>query len=167
MSDYGRIELGEVGYIAAPLCDVQALRDSGVILTTERYNTPLKIKHLFPLRDDGLCATGCGEPLTGRQRRWCSYHCSDAANRAYAIIQSMTASIHYYLVLLHGRKCNICKERHGQEVDHIIEIADGGGGLFLDNFQLVCQPCHVTKTTKSRRDRKNRRLGTPELEGLK
>ena len=43
-----------------------------------------------------------------------------------------------------GRACMICADR-ATEIDHIIELADGGSNT-LDNLQPLCKPCHATKT---------------------
>jgi 5-methylcytosine-specific restriction endonuclease McrA len=32
------------------------------------------------------------------------------------------------------------------EADHIIPVADGGGECGLDNYRLLCRPCHVRVT---------------------
>jgi len=42
----------------------------------------------------------------------------------------------------------------GQEVDHIIELSDGGSPFELDNLQLLCKPCHSKKSAKEKRNRK-------------
>jgi 5-methylcytosine-specific restriction endonuclease McrA len=33
------------------------------------------------------------------------------------------------------------------EADHIVPVADGGGECGLDNYRLLCRPCHVRVTT--------------------
>ncbi|MEO8521005.1 MAG: HNH endonuclease signature motif containing protein [Acidobacteriota bacterium] len=32
------------------------------------------------------------------------------------------------------------------EADHIVPVADGGGECGLDNYRLLCRPCHVAVT---------------------
>jgi 5-methylcytosine-specific restriction enzyme A len=32
------------------------------------------------------------------------------------------------------------------EADHIVPVADGGGECGLDNYRLLCRPCHVSVT---------------------
>lgn len=52
---------------------------------------------------------------------------------------------------LHGHRCADCGEP-AREVDHIVEVADGGTNL-PSNLQLLCGDCHKEKTRKARRAR--------------
>jgi 5-methylcytosine-specific restriction endonuclease McrA len=36
------------------------------------------------------------------------------------------------------------------EADHIVPVADGGGECGLDNYRLLCRPCHVRVTVEWR-----------------
>jgi 5-methylcytosine-specific restriction endonuclease McrA len=48
--------------------------------------------------------------------------------------------------------------RKGDEVDHIVEVADGGSWE-LDNLRLLCTPHHKAKTAAARAARAERRAG--------
>ena len=37
-------------------------------------------------------------------------------------------------------------ERPRWEADHIVPVADGGGECGLDNYRLLCRPCHLRVT---------------------
>jgi 5-methylcytosine-specific restriction protein A len=37
-------------------------------------------------------------------------------------------------------------ERPRWEADHIVPVADGGGECGLENYRLLCRPCHVRVT---------------------
>ena len=39
------------------------------------------------------------------------------------------------------------------EADHVTAVAEGGGESDLSNFQTLCIPCHVRKTTKEPKER--------------
>src|SRR5450759_254868 len=39
------------------------------------------------------------------------------------------------------------------EADHIIPVADGGGECGLDNYRVLCRPCHVRVTVAWRATR--------------
>lgn len=39
------------------------------------------------------------------------------------------------------------------EADHIVPVADGGGECGLENYRLLCRPCHVTITLTWRAQR--------------
>lgn len=49
------------------------------------------------------------------------------------------------------------------QADHIVEVADGGGGCDLDNIQTLCHWCHAAKSGRSRRARNARRQGQEAL----
>lgn len=126
----------------------------GVIDRKSRRQPKLRIWHLFPRRTDRRCAA-CERRLEGRRTRWCSDECSRAAGRAYAIIDGEGPVIAWALAKIFGAKCAKCgATRVTFEADHIHEVVDGGGGTWLHNFRLLCRPCHVQKTTESRRARK-------------
>ena len=50
-----------------------------------------------------------------------------------------------------GYRCRVCNQP-GIEVDHIIEVADGGT-WDLSNLQTLCETHHRAKTAASRRNR--------------
>ena len=48
-----------------------------------------------------------------------------------------------------GRRCVNCGTR-ATEVDHIVEIQDGGAEFDLSNLRSLCHSCHATKTAARR-----------------
>ena len=55
------------------------------------------------------------------------------------------------LVLLRdGKRCVVCG-KGATEVDHIIEIQDGGAEFETTNLRSLCHKCHVRKTSFRRR----------------
>ncbi len=52
-----------------------------------------------------------------------------------------------------GNKCQRCGATGLIIGDHIHERKDGGASLDPSNIELMCQPCHNTKTAKARRAR--------------
>ncbi len=159
------IDLGNGDRIAVPGVSLEALRRDGVIDPHERYQSGLTNAHLFPVRDDRICACGCSRPLPKRRIRWATDGCGESVWRAMCILNSDGVAIAYFLRQLVGRECAGCGcDRCSKEVDHIVEVADGGGGLWIENFQLLCHKCHVAKTNRSRRARSNRLKGAIELD---
>ena len=51
------------------------------------------------------------------------------------------------------------KESDFWQADHIVAVAEGGGGCGLDNLQTLCTPCHGIETASLR----SRRKGLPSL----
>lgn len=50
-----------------------------------------------------------------------------------------------------GSKCESCGKAGVRLVgDHVVEIRDGGAALDRSNVQLLCWPCHTTKTNQAR-----------------
>ena len=53
--------------------------------------------------------------------------------------------------------CEHCEEfgiaKPVEEVDHIIEIEDGGAIWDIDNLQSLCKRCHIIKTNKCKAER--------------
>ena len=49
---------------------------------------------------------------------------------------------------------NVVKARRKWEADHIVPVADGGGECGLDNYRLLCRPCHLRITLAWRASRR-------------
>jgi len=56
-----------------------------------------------------------------------------------------------------GRRCEKCLAIGPVVADHIVEIRDGGEIYARRNIQLLCLPCHNTKTAEARRTRNETR----------
>lgn len=94
-------------------------------------------------------------PLPGN-RRWC-----DLGRRDYTCYWTfqydqgrvLDWSVTRRLALL--RDHGICRAdgcgRPATEVDHIVEIQDGGAEFDLENVRSLCHDCHVVKTSARRR----------------
>lgn len=96
----------------------------------------------------GECQCGCRRKP---RQKWATDYCRDLAYHARDIIASPSNSIAVRLVkFLQGGLCRICGadlSKVGYELDHIIEVNEGGGCCWIDNLQLICtRPCHERKT---------------------
>lgn len=108
----------------------------------------VNLGELFP-HNTGFCGCGCGAPLSGRQTRWASEDCNTFAYIVWAIIAGRPETIGKYLTMIVGHKnCIRCNCGDKVYLDHIIPVKHGGGGLWLDNYQWLCHPCHVIKTNE-------------------
>jgi 5-methylcytosine-specific restriction endonuclease McrA len=61
--------------------------------------------------------------------------------------------------------CRLCgvhvvRARRKWEADHIVPVADGGGECGLENYRLLCRPCHVRVTLEWRASRPSRAAST-------
>lgn len=114
---------------------------------------------LFPIRNDGLCACGCESKLTGRRKRWANDSCYYFAQSVFGIINGHSEIISSYLRKIYPDwaccKCGLTESykefKNGLCVssihkDHILAVVNGGGGCWLDNYQLLCSDCHKEKT---------------------
>ena len=117
-----------------------------IVDNLSRYQKGLAINHIFP-GNDGRCACGCNQDLTGRQKRWASIGCRDGAYIHFAIIKGDTQIIReelFFNDLGFCRNCGVFDEFW--EADHIIPVHKGGGGCTIVNLQTLCQDCHSEKT---------------------
>lgn len=122
----------------------------GEINHYQRKQTGLSMTTMFPKRDDGICACGCGQPLTGRRRRWASNTCRDWTLNQYWLLYGDVVAMRKLLRCIKPNTsrvhCDNCGQRAYCEIDHIVEVADGGGACGLDNLQCLCETCHKEKT---------------------
>lgn len=113
----------------------------------KRVQGSLEFGKLFPSKTDKTCACGCGLPLSGRRTRWATKSCGAFAIAVWEIIDGRQAAIRKFVTLYNGGwKCAVCGSKHQVRVDHIVPVKHGGGGCWLNNYQLLCHQCHVLKT---------------------
>lgn len=103
----------------------------------------------------GECDCGCGGLLQGRQRRWSAPWHGQAFNIASQIIRRGQGAARDTLSGFRGEACEWCGDTERLEVDHIVEVVDGGGACGLLNLRLLCNSCHKAKTSRQRLLRKS------------
>ncbi|WP_363315633.1 HNH endonuclease signature motif containing protein [uncultured Chryseobacterium sp.] len=116
-----------------------------------RYQVSLNIDQIFPKLESGLCSCGCGEKLTGRQKKWYSSNCKQKSLIEFYIIKGDSQVIRDLLFerdMGFCRSCGVYDEKW--EADHILPVYKGGGGLGLENYQTLCPYCHKNKTKLDR-----------------
>ena len=87
-------------------------------------SSPWYVRQQIKKRDKGICQL-CGCNVVKARREWTRSKppAGDrAARRAWRVL------------------------RPRWEADHIIPVADGGGECGLENYRLLCRPCHVSVT---------------------
>ena len=112
-----------------------------------RYQVGLKLKDLYPLKNDGFCDCGCGRKLDSRKKRWASFECQNTALINFWIIKGNTNIIRQCIFEIEGgycRKCGIYSDNW--HVDHIYPVFLGGSACGLENLQTICTDCHKEKT---------------------
>jgi 5-methylcytosine-specific restriction endonuclease McrA len=68
------------------------------------------------------------------------------------ILKCDADEIRYWLIQQHGEACACCGVMgEALQVDHILPVHQGGGGRWLDNYQLLCIGCHKSKSVRERR----------------
>lgn len=117
----------------------------------ERYPPwqPADCPEMFGDNAEKRCVK-CGNPLTGRQQRWCSRECvvwyiqNHHFNSGRRVVQEVAEA------------CALCGQALGGdiEVDHI-EPADGRHGVrscihHLDNLRALHSRCHLERTRAQR-----------------
>lgn len=120
----------------------------------QRIQTGWRMKHAFPVMP-GVCACGCGTKLEGRCVKWAHPSHGHAAYHVYAIFAGYSGEIRSAVFERDQGVCAACGTVHAHawpttwEADHILEVVDGGGGCWLDNYQTLCtDPCHKAKTAQ-------------------
>ena len=96
----------------------------------------------------------CAAPLPSRRTPYCSRRCRWRFHGHY-----FWDSARSYVLLRDRYSCAICgRRRRAREldVDHIVEIADGGAALEYSNLRTVCRDCHRAKTRDARAARRAR-----------
>jgi len=108
----------------------------------------------FPRRKDGegrwLCRK-CGAALDGRKTSWCSKACLKAV-----LLTCDWGTIRRAIRRRDKWKCVLCGDP-ASDVDHIVELADGGSFSDPSNLRSLCAKCHKAKTVEARRLRKEAR----------
>lgn|SRR5271157_2661651 len=107
----------------------------------------------FPKRKTaaGWHCRKCGVILTGRKSSWCSRDCEKAVLKL--------VDWNYIRRAIRRRdkwKCVLCGAR-ATDVDHIVELADGGCFHDPANLRSLCDSCHKVKTAASRTARAERK----------
>jgi 5-methylcytosine-specific restriction protein A len=107
----------------------------------------------FPKRRDaaGWHCRKCGTVLAGRKTAWCGKECLKA------VLLLVDWSYIRRCILRRDRYvCQICGG-HATDVDHIVELADGGSFWKWENLRSLCHPCHKAKTRAMRKLRAERK----------
>ena len=82
----------------------------------------------------------CHKPLKGRKTAWCSKECT------YEVLKRIDWTfIRRSILWRDHHRCTLCK-KPGNEVDHIIELIDGGSFWEPNNLRTLCHECHRKKT---------------------
>ncbi len=109
---------------------------------------------------DNKCAF-CGKDLNDLRRIYCNSKCRRKFGTKYHYITNSWASTRWRALRRDHFLCVICaragKRTYSREVDHIVEIADGGGEFDLNNTQTICKKHHRLKTAENNRLRAERR----------
>jgi hypothetical protein len=102
----------------------------------------------FPRRKDEqgrwLCRK-CGTALDGRKTSWCGKDCLKAV-----LLMCDWGTIRRTIRRRDKWMCVLCGNR-ATEVDHIVELADGGSFFDPSNLRSLCTTCHKAKTMEARR----------------
>lgn len=123
--------------------------------TRQRYQKYLVLEDLYP-SIHGYCACGCGKELNGHKYKWYSKKCSDGAYTSFCIVKGNTSIIRQELFKIDKGVCRQCSKYSDKwDADHILPVAQGGGGCTLDNYQTLCETCHKEKTKEISQTKKH------------
>ena len=111
----------------------------------------------MPTRTPTRC-TQCNQPATYRGR--CPNHQPTPCQTPSTNTQTLTRTQQRHLrtaQLNREPQCRTCGTTTNLEVDHIIELADGGAHTDPDILQTLCTPCHQTKSAAAKKARYTKR----------
>lgn len=118
----------------------------------QRVQTKLKFSNLFPKpKRKGKCRCGCPKKVKAPRRLWASSRCNHRAYEYYAMVKGSRKVIRNLLWRRDKGICAGCGKdcgRRNWDADHILSVAEGGGGCDLTNFQTLCKACHLDKTAE-------------------
>lgn len=101
----------------------------------------------------------CGRALVSRRTPYCSRKCRWKFHGHY-----FWDSARSYVLLRDRYTCQVCGTRtraRSLDVDHIVEIADGGAALEYSNLRTVCRSCHREKTRRFLQGRRRSARSAP------
>lgn len=129
------------------------------LLNKFKRSQSVKFELLFPKKKNGICDCGCGEKLEGKRTRYATDECCEFAQSVWGILSNHSQTLDRFLKIKFKDwacfNCGIMDKykvyKNGLSVnaiqkDHIIPVHKGGGGCWLDNYQLLCDDCHKLKT---------------------
>lgn len=131
------------------------LVEAGVLDPYQRVQAGLTRADVYPARDDGLCACGCGLEVEPPRRRYALESCAEAVRIRFSILYGHSSTIRWNLYRREGgnpygkplARCQRCDREvlfWGQwEAHHIVPVEEGGGACELEGFELLCSPCHA------------------------
>lgn len=123
----------------------------GRIVTSDRNALLEESRKLREVARKTKACAFCDKPIIHPQRVYCSYKCAydfsvEYYGHSWEFIRGEVLKRDGHTCQNCGRKENKDKRRYcGCEVDHIIEVADGGTDD-MANLQILCSTCHRRKT---------------------
>jgi 5-methylcytosine-specific restriction endonuclease McrA len=113
-------------------------------------------------REETVCGA-CWVPLRGRHTAWCDNSCYWDFQTRYGTVQDWGV-LRWLIIERDGHRCTNCDTPRSHfdhsagkivgavlEVDHIVEIQDGGQEFDPANLRTLCHRCHAAKTAARRR----------------
>lgn len=118
----------------------EPLSPSGWVVIDETYR---RGKILKRRRKKGFC-TWCKKAVIKPKRFWCSQECVKAycltqPNELKKLVKKRDKTICFDC----GLKCRV---KSNWDMDHDVEISEGGHPFDLDNLKTLCINCHKIKT---------------------
>lgn len=104
-------------------------------------------------RGSGLRCRWCNEKLTGRQKRWCSNQCGNAAFNNHWF-SSARKTLLRNASLSKTRHCVRCRSKQSLEANHIVPCLGAhkvaSCAHHVNALELLCHDCHLLVTAAQR-----------------
>lgn len=115
------------------------------------------IRRKVERRDRGVCAI-CGADTEALKAEWgralIAWHAEETKGYSKQYRDQWHANLNWTTVLRQGDRQKMPKppvgfpaqERRWWEADHIVPVAEGGGGCDYNGYRTLCIPCHRAET---------------------
>jgi 5-methylcytosine-specific restriction endonuclease McrA len=159
---------------------IRRLKESGRHNPMVRNSTWESIYHVFykptntynePLTH--ACGCGCGRITVRLKDHFVDQSCKDVVYRVSEMIANPGRRLTKFICehVNHSTACQHCQQDQRVselELDHILEVNEGGGMCWLENFQVLCRQCHKAKTAsyaalRAQRRRESQQAEDPQL----
>lgn len=123
------------------------------LCTFSGCNSVVEVSHDY--RDSPRCEKHARPSYTPKKRYEHHYHNGKNIYKSQRWVNLRNRYVAFQPLCEHHLKLDLVVA--GEEVDHIIEIEDGGDPFDWDNLQHLCHACHNRKTAEEARKRRRRK----------
>jgi len=154
---------------------IKRIKAQGLHDPYRRNTTWEQIYHVFykaslpaSLGDNYACGCGCGRVTSRASDQFATSDCKEVVYRVSEMIANPGRRLTKFICehVNDSTACQHCQQDQRVselELDHILEVNEGGGMCWLENFQVLCRQCHRAKTASYAALRAQRRRESQQV----